>query len=60
MRALRVWVGSWYLNMTKMNIVIVSHDHFKSLYMDIERQTPHKFHNVAQLTNKAMKETGEE
>lgn len=55
-----MWVGSWYLNMTKMNIVIVSHDHFKSLYMDIERQTPHKFHNVAQLTNKAMKETGEE
>ena len=46
--------------MTKMNIVIVSHDHFKSFYMDIERQTPHKLHNVAQLTNKAMKETGEE
>lgn len=57
---MRGWIGSWYLNMTKMNIVIVSHDHFKSFYMDIERQTPHKLHNVAQLTNKAMKETGEE
>ena len=33
------WVGSWYINITEVNIiiiVIISHHHNKSLYMDID------------------------
>lgn len=34
----RGWVGSWYINMTELNIIviIISHHHNKSLYMDID------------------------
>lgn len=33
------WAGSWYINKTKLNIIIVviiSQHHNKSLYMDID------------------------